>query len=269
MDNQSDSYLSNIAEALEPLRTSLRHHDLYRNLRCIADIRVFMENHVFAVWDFMSLLKSPQMHLTQVRVPWTPVSDPSLARFINEIVREEESDVNEEGVPLSHFEMYVDAMRQLGADTSAIDIFIRAVESGQPVQSAFHVLSLPEEVVDFVNYTFSIIETGQPHLIAAAFTFGREDLIPDMFLGILQDADASNEQYTKFHYYLQRHIELDGEDHGPLAMQMISVLCGTDEVKWQEVSVVARQALSKRIAFWNAINQQLIRSSADLVISLT
>ena len=255
-----------IESELQNLRDSLKTHSLYKNLQSMEDIQVFMENHVFAVWDFMSLLKALQRDLTTVSTPWIPRANSKLARFINEITVAEESDFDKDGVVKSHFEMYLDAMEEVGADTSKITHFLNQLAVSNAVEASLENTTIIAAVKEFVSFTFKTINTNETHKIAAAFTFGREDVIPDMFIKIIDEAATKQDKkYDSFTYYLKRHIDLDGDEHGPLSPQMITELCGDDAQKWDEVLAVAKASLSVRIALWSGIEEELKRHKQALV----
>jgi hypothetical protein len=221
------------------------NHPLYNQLNTIEDVQKLMEIHVYAVWDFMSLLKGLQIELTCTTLPWKPVGDTKIRRLINSIVLEEESDVDSAGNPSSHYEMYLDAMKECGANTYEIDKFVNSVSD----------VNLPKvntAIDSFLATTFDILNSGEAHKIAAAFTFGREDLIPDMFTAIVNDLSKEH-KLDKFVYYLERHIELDGGEHGPLALELISNLCGDDKQKWKEVEETAIACLVARKELWDLV----------------
>lgn len=256
--------IKQVEDEIEALRSSLRTHELYNTLSKLDDIKVFMVNHVFAVWDFMSLLKALQVQFTTLNIPWVPSRNPMLCRFVNDIVLAEESDMNELGEPKSHFEMYLDSMKQMGCDTSRIDEFLQLVSQGNSVPSSLERVEIDASIKEFVEFTFSVINMQKAHLIAAVFAFGREVLVPDMFAAILDRVDPLNKSYTKLRYYLDRHIELDGEDHGPLALKLVAECCGDDDEKWIEVIEVSKQALSKRLILWEFIEDKICNSRSDL-----
>ena len=221
------------------------NHPLYNQLNTIEDVQKLMEIHVYAVWDFMSLLKGLQIELTCTTLPWKPVGDTKIRRLINSIVLEEESDVDSAGNPSSHYEMYLEAMKECGANTYEIDKFVNSVSD----------VNLPKvntAIDSFLATTFDILNSGEAHKIAAAFTFGREDLIPDMFTAIVNDLSKEH-KLDKFVYYLERHIELDGGEHGPLALELISNLCGDDKQKWKEVEETAIACLVARKELWDLV----------------
>ncbi len=257
--NQDFNILA-IQNRIAPLREKLLKHELYKHLNDLNDLRGFMENHVFAVWDFMVLLKALQIRLTSTSEAWVPSKSPVARRLINDIVLCEESDLDLNGNPSSHYEMYLAGMKQCGANTQKVTRMISFLQKGYSHKSLvkYNVAELEPHVLDFLRTTLNIVKTDEVHRIAAAFTFGREDLIPDLFTEIVRDLDAKMpNQLTAFIYYLERHIEVDADEHGPMANKMIADLCGNDEQKWQEAADAAYQALEARLKFWDAISNQL------------
>jgi hypothetical protein len=244
--------LETLRTRIEPLRQQIVQHELYTKINTIEAIRVFMQHHVVAVWDFMSLLKSLQRELTCVSNPWLPVGSANTRYLINEIVTGEESDVDQAGNRISHFELYLKAMEQAGANKLPIQELIASIQTGTSVEQALATSSLPDAAKRFAQHTFDLIEKNQPHILAAVFTFGREDLIPDMFLSILNKIEPGSQysiDLTKF--YIERHIEVDGGHHSQLALEMTQELCGNDAQKWQEASAAVEKALASRVALWD------------------
>jgi Protein of unknown function (DUF3050) len=250
--------LQNLEQSLWPLREKLAEHEIYRHIRNISEVHIFMEHHVFAVWDFMSLLKALQRDLTCVAIPWVPQGNRLSRRLINEIVLEEESDADGAGGYLSHFELYRAAMAQCGADLSSIDGFLASIRNGDNAATALHRAGAPKAAESFVKTTMRIVKRGSIHAIAAAFTLGREDIIPQMFTPLVANLEHQFPgQLTLFQNYLQRHIRLDEERHTPMALQMLMELCGDDSVKWQEAQETALTALLARIELWEGVVEQV------------
>jgi hypothetical protein len=193
--------IDRLEELIAEARTEVVTHPIYARLQDLPAVRTFLEHHVFAVWDFMSLLKSLQRNLTCVEVPWVPTGPTGSRRLINDIVLVEESD---------------------------------------------------ELRAEFVALTWHLIDTAPVHCQAAAFAFGREDLIPDMFTQVVKVNEQVG-QLDTFVDYLARHIEVDGEQHTPMAMQMVTDLCGDDENKWNECADTINLALTARVKLWSGI----------------
>ncbi|EEI90110.1 hypothetical protein HMPREF0765_4323 [Sphingobacterium spiritivorum ATCC 33300] len=251
--------IQEVQDYIQAERDVLLKHPLYEKLNDLESLKHFTEVHVYAVWDFMSLLKALQVKLTCTQVPWFASAYPNTRYLINEIVLAEESDEYIDGSRLSHFEMYLDAMLTIGADPQAMLDFINSLRNGENIQTAIDSSKLDIRIKDFLNFTFDTIAKGGAHEIASAFTFGREDLIPGMFTSMLSNIQNNSPEVdlSKLIYYFDRHISLDGDEHGPLAMQMITELAGEDDTKWQEIKNTAKAALKKRIALWDAINDGL------------
>ena len=249
-----------INREIQTQKERLLQHSLYDKVKTIADLNCFLENHVYAVWDFMSLLKGLQAQLTCTTTPWFPTKNLGTRYLINEIVLAEESDLTIDGRRQSHYEMYVEAMESCGANTKGIEHFLSEVHSLHNIYVAIKKSNLHPNIKAFLDFTFRVLDEGKSHKIAAAFTFGREDLIPSMFTVILKNFQANfpETDLSKLIYYFERHIELDADEHGPMAMKMITELCGTDAQKWNDVAEISVLALEKRIGLWDAIEEQIV-----------
>ena len=310
----SGSTARSLAIDLGDARERLVRHRIYGLVNSAARLRRFMESHVFAVWDFQSLLKAMQQRLTCTSIPWVPTPDAEARRLVNEIVLDEESDALPEGGSASHFELYLHGMRNAGADTGPIDRMIETLRAGvsqvgkpaatgrQGVQGeqqvgkpaatgrqetaermghdgagvsqggksvatvvgdAMREAGAPEAAQAFVRHSFAVIESGSTHGIVAAFTYGREDVIPDMFRGLVSSLASRDPAWERFHWYLDRHIEADDEKHAPVCRRIMARLCGDDPAKWAEASRMARACVEARIALWDAIAAELEAMPAE------
>jgi hypothetical protein len=240
---------------IEYHRSVLEKHPLLtlNYIQTIEDLRIFMENHVFAVWDFMSLLKTVQHNLTPSSTLWLPNDGnrSDAARMINEIVLCEETDVSYDGrSSISHFDLYLQAMLEIGANTTKIMAYLDEVKATGVTSHA------PETVRAFVNSTFDAIDKG-PHCAAASFAYGRETVIPAMFQRILKQINILESDAPKFHYYLVRHIEVDGDEHGPASENLVNYFCKTDPILIYEAEQAAIAAIKARIKLFDEIQALL------------
>jgi hypothetical protein len=289
--NRYDRLASNV----KPMRDALVLHWVYSQVSDLSTLRTFMRSHIFAVWDFMSLLKTLQHRLTCVDLPWLPPEDPVSARLINEINLAEESDEVRTGLYMSHFELYLKAMEELGADRAPIEQLLGELRSGTHLDQALGGLDVPQGTTDFVRHTMATTSMST-HEVAASFLFGREAVIPGMFIEILDREVVAKGGNAPVHklarrikrraqtallyrsrgdlsarptspgsdlllLYLDRHIELDSGSHGPMAAELLMYLCGSDEEKWQEATVAAGAALTARHRMWDGVAKELVQGN--------
>ena len=243
-------------DSLLPLKQKLETHPIFDRINSIEELKIFMEHHVFAVWDFMSLLKKLQLDLVPSGSPWIPNPNGNLVRFINEIVMEEESDQafgsGNEITYTSHYQIYLDAMSEVGASTNAITDFVMDV-AGKGIHTAFESNKIPKPSLEFMKHTFDLIERGKSHEIAASFAIGRESIVPLMFQRILDQSKLGTDEVPVFRYYLQRHAELDGDHHGPMALKLLKNMSAGSSEKENEIVKQAEKSIEQRISFWDGV----------------
>lgn len=238
-------------------RTRLANHQLYFELSDFENTRVLMQHHVFAVWDFFSLLKRLQREVTCVETPWRSKQLASHARFITEIVLAEECDEAIGGGYISHFDLYLSAMDEVGADRTAIDVFLARLNSGANVFAALESPEIPDFVREFVTGTLSVALRGEPHEVAASFCHGRENLLPDVFAGVRDGLGTTLDESPIFKHYLLRHIALDHDEHGPLALKLLDELCEDDPKKLTEADETGIRAIQARGQLWDGVLNEI------------
>ena len=239
-------------KAIAPLQKQLDNHTIYSAITNIDELRVFMQHHVYSVWDFMSLVKYLQHQVASTQYPWLPGGDSQVQRFITELVLEEECDETQDGQGYSsHFEMYCAAMDEIGADTKPIKMFLATVKE-KGINAALQSEYIPAAARQFTRSTFNFIQSGKPHAVAAALALGREHIIPDMFRHILKEMDIHQLAAPTFHYYLERHVHLDEGTHAPMSIRMMEMLCQNDNDRLEAVQF-AKDAIKARIVFWDGV----------------
>ncbi|TXH69728.1 MAG: DUF3050 domain-containing protein [Thiothrix sp.] len=230
----------------------LAEHPIYSALQTLEDLQRFMEQHIYSVWDFMSLIKYLQAAVAPTSVPWLPQGDGSIRRFINELVLEEESDQLADGSYASHVELYLRAMVEIGANTGPFQAFLNTVET-RGIEAALALPSVPKASKTFTQQTFSFLASQQAHQVAAALALGREHIIPLMFRSLLARMQITARDAPIFHFYLNRHVHLDEDFHAPLSLRLLNSLCAEDSIKVDEALQAAQQAVKARLRFWDEV----------------
>ncbi|NKB46888.1 MAG: DUF3050 domain-containing protein [Legionellales bacterium] len=263
--------IEQLTQKLSPLTLKINHHPLYKSIHTVHHVRLFMEQHAFAVWDFMCLLKELHRRLVSTAAPWFPPKDALSANLISSILVEEEGDVTEDGTYASHFDIYLTAMKKVGADTTSIETMLNLLSQGVSVENALDQLPLNAATKNFVKSTFSFF-TLETHELAAAFVYGREGVTAEMFTPLLSQLKAEiasnhEQQFSTLIYYFERHIELDGEEHFPKAIQMLANLVNGDESKLRQVEAAAIRALTARLHFLTGIQQSFVQEDEEIALA--
>jgi hypothetical protein len=243
--------------AIAPLRGQLLNHPIYASVNTLPRLRCFMRYHVFAVWDFMCLAKRLQRDLTSLDVLWLPPARPALARFINSLILAEETDLDPDGTAVSHFELYLQGMEEVGASTMEARRFLAMLREGSDVEASLSACA-PPAAHTFVGQTMHTVVQGTTVEVLSSFLFGREDLIPEMFSRLVPQWTES-QRASRFTYYVARHIELDGDDHGPAGVRALAEAVADDERAWEAARGAAKSALAARIALWDSVHAELAR----------
>ena len=174
-------------------------------------------------------------------------------RLINEIVLGEETDGIRPGVFVSHYDLYLAAMEGWMRIFGRFGVLSDPSATGLSAERALNPLPISDTTKNFVLTTLSLAE-GAPHQVATAFLMRREAIIPSMFEQILSHQNTTEDfSYEWLVYYLDRHNELDAEEHGSMVAELLRVLCGDDAQRWRETLEIPRQAIEVRVQLWSGV----------------
>lgn len=258
LDSFTQEEVKDSVASLKALLSEMKKHRVFPLLQSMDDLRIFMGWHVFAVWDFMTLAKRLQFEYTTLNRPWTPPKCPGSARHINEIILAEETDEDGRGGHCSHYELYLRAMAEVGAPTTQVEHFVSEMTGGSPARDAMIRMEVPKPIQAFVEGNLKVAFSGSREEVLGNFIFGREDSIPGMFQNLLDNWGIRQDKAPSFVYYLKRHIELDGESHGPASCAMLLEEVGGDIYKIQRALDAGIAAVNARITLWDALADKLI-----------
>ena len=247
MDN-----LENNKKKLNDLKQKITTHPLFANKLEREHICKFMESHIFAVWGFMSILKSLQKMITPNNLPWIPNRNTKngLVNFVNEIILCEESDFIEGIGYISHFEIYLLAMKHIGAETDQLDKLTSKISDKGYSEKYIDDIDASDEVKSFLKHDLDVSINGTLPEIVGAFTLGREKVIPNMFSYILPAIEESSSSHHLI-TYLKRHIDIDGDRHGPLSMKLLDVSCNKEQLNLAYAAAI--KSLDLRLLVWDKV----------------
>ena len=251
----------------DELKQKLINHSVFMNISDLRSLRIFMEVHVFAVWDFMSLAKRLQNELSCTSIPWLPPQNTNACRLINEIILGEECDLNLTGGSISHYELYVNAMKEMGANINPITHLIQSQQNGDTIEIALNSTRVPTFVKKFVADTIQVVQHGSLVEVLGYFFYGREDIIPNMFSRLLSDWGIGQDEAPLMTYYLKRHIELDSDEHGPAVQKIIDNILSDDPTKEVKLFSAAIESIKNRIDLWDGLNEIILTTENILEIS--
>ncbi len=233
----------------------LENHKLYERVADEASLRLFIEHHVICVWSYNFLLRDIHQELVTMIHPLNSQSQKEAIRLVSEMILEEEVEEQNDGTLVSHLEIYLEAMQDLGANISPIVSFFDLQDSGQTWQTALKHAHFPTAVSRYARKMSRIAE-GPLHERAAALFYEGEPFIPDAFLmrlGLLGNAVKIGRLLD----YFERHIEGLKRPGFSASGRLVEILCGDDEQMALEAEKAAEEAMKNRVDLWNQISDKL------------
>lgn len=261
-----DSRREAVARLVEHESDELTQHPILHAVSDRAGLRVFMASHVYAVWTHISLVKRLQHELTSVAVPWVPPRSRHAARLINELVTGVECDLDADGAPISHYELYLDAMQNVGADTRSIRRFVQLIDDGSSsaLERAFDSATTPQHVRTYVRHALRVARQGSLAQVMGCFLHERDISLQQSITRLLAEWTRTSPALPRLAYYLERHSQLECGRHAERLQRVVQELDSTSPRFADDVLASARESLGTRIRFWDGVLAEIRHSTASL-----
>lgn len=215
----------------------------------------------------MILLKRIRVEFNEYNYPLDPAfwiqydDEGNLYRALNQIIIDEESDITPvEGVYKSHFNLYLDAMVEIGAPLTIIDDILSynyQIESPKNIYSTFELSeNYCEKCKEYDDEVLDIVQDPDVIPTLVYFVYGREAIIPGMFkkiLDVVKDVPGTE----SLQFYLKRHIEVDADSHSNLAKYILDKFVERTEYTAGNIEQLKNEAIAHRIKLWDAIADEI------------
>lgn len=246
--------------------SELAQHPVLEAVSSEAALRVFMRSHVYTVWTHISLVKRLQHELSNMAVPWVPPRSRLAARLINELVTGVECDLDTDGMPISHYELYLDAMTDVTADSQSVRRFVQLVDDGSAsaLDKAFDAASTPQHVRAYVRHALRVARQGSLAQVLGCFLHGRDISLQQSITRLLAEWTRTSPALPRLAYYLERHSQLECGRHADRLQRVVQELDSTSPRFADDVLASARESLGTRIRFWDGVLAEIRHSAAPL-----
>lgn len=233
----------------------LESHKLYDRIFDDYSLRLFVEHHVVCVWSYNYLLRNIYQELVSMIQPLNSQAQKEALRIISEAILEEEVEEQTDGSLLSHLEIYLEAMQELGADVGPILSFFDMQESGASWQESLAASHFPASVAQYARSMGELFERPL-HERAAVLFYEGEPFIPDTFLNRLGQLGARHDVNRLLDYF-ERHIEGLKRPGFSTSGRLVEIFCGDNPQLNDEAEKAAEQAMQIRIDLWNKLSDNL------------
>ena len=233
----------------------LETHRIYDRLHDEASLRLFVEHHVICVWIYNYLMRDLYQEIANHIQPMSSQVQKEAIRLISELVLEEEVDEQNDGTLISHMEIYLEAMQDLGADVGPIMSFFDLLESGKDWVEAARQAHFPIESQLYFE-KINVFFESPVHERAALLFYEGEPYVPDSFLNKL-NVLSQTAKTARLLEYFEKHIEGLKRPGFSAIGRLVELFCGDDEDLNAAAEARAEEAMKIRLEFWGQIAGKL------------